>query len=127
MAATALAPAPTEKKTPATKRIVEIDGVRGLAICMVVLWHYVHDTTHPPEGTAAFYTLALTRGFWIGLDMFFVMSGFLQFGGILVDIKGSPKYLRTFYSRRVFRTLPLYSVWLLLFAVGMVCAPRTAL
>ena len=81
--------------TVGNTRILEIDGIRGLAICLVVAYHYIHDATYPPEGTLGYYALVPMRLFWVGLDMFFVLSGFL-IGGILVDNKESSNYFRAF-------------------------------
>ena len=101
---------------PAVKRLTQLDGVRGLAILMVLLWHYFVMRLAPNQGTAlwAFQkALALT---WTGVDLFFVLSGFL-ITGILLDHRPARNYFRVFYLRRACRILPLY---FLLLAVGII-------
>lgn len=86
-------------------RIRELDGIRGLAILMVVLWHYVGCQV---SGTG-FVSRMLghsTSLLWSGVDMFFVLSGFL-IGGILLKSKNSKHYFKTFYIRRITRIFPL--------------------
>lgn len=92
------------------KRIPELDGLRGLAILAVLVFHarWVFATTAEIPGFA-YQILGLG---WCGVDLFFVLSGFL-ITGILLDTRESPTYFRTFYLRRVLRIFPLYFVYLL--------------
>jgi peptidoglycan/LPS O-acetylase OafA/YrhL len=100
-------------------RIPMLDGLRGLAILLVVLCHYVGNPDHAPLGFWPHRALlAFTVG-WSGVDLFFVLSGFL-IGGILLDARNSPNYFRAFYLRRVFRILPIYYLWTLLFAATVI-------
>jgi peptidoglycan/LPS O-acetylase OafA/YrhL len=82
-----------------------LDGVRGLAICLVLLYHYRFN---PLPGTALGKQLQdLTQSGWCGVDLFFVLSGFL-ITRILVDTVNTEGYFRVFYARRVLRIFPLY-------------------
>ncbi len=96
------------------RRIPELDGLRGLAILLVLVGHYLVNITHTAPGSVAAYTLALGRLSWSGVDLFFVLSGFL-IGGILLDARDSERYFFTFYVRRFFRIIPLYVVLIIVF------------
>jgi peptidoglycan/LPS O-acetylase OafA/YrhL len=89
-------------------RILELDGLRGVAILLVLYFHYFQSATLPT------YLSTLGRLTWSGVDLFFVLSGFLV-GGILIDARTSPNYFKTFYIRRVYRILPIYAVVVFLF------------
>jgi peptidoglycan/LPS O-acetylase OafA/YrhL len=90
-------------------RVAAIDGLRGLAISFVVLYHYFIFFNDFPARTVPAYLLAAGHFFLGGVDLFFVLSGFL-IGGILLRVKNSPNYFSTFYSRRALRILPLYAL-----------------
>lgn len=98
-------------------RIAELDGLRGLAVALVLVWHYLPCQL---PGDAGLVSSALRRGLYLagsGVDLFFVLSGFLIFG-ILLDERHSGGFLRVFYIRRACRILPVYflllgSFWLL--------------
>lgn len=96
-------------------RIPELDGLRGIAILSVVCIHYINGQgpTGGPITTLLQKFVALG---WSGVDLFFVLSGFL-IGGILLDARGSPNYFKTFYVRRFFRIIPIYYAWVLLYVL----------
>jgi len=107
--------------TDRPRRIPELDGLRGMAIGLVVLYHYVKNAV---VGTGFWYSLGLAplRLAWSGVDLFFVLSGFL-IGGILLEAKNTDGYFRAFYGRRFFRIFPLYYIWLIPFGIGLATAP----
>ena len=105
---------PTESSPSALNlsgRIPELDGLRGIAIGMVLLYHYFLVIIQVPPGSGAAYLLATGRLAWSGVDLFFVLSGFL-IGGILLDARGSSNFFRVFYARRFLRIVPIYGVFL---------------
>lgn len=102
-----------------SRRIPALDGLRGIAILLVLLRHAIFglDAAMPAAATASgqlAWFLAAGQLTWSGVDLFFVLSGFL-IGGILLDARESPRYFQTFYFRRVYRILPLYFVTLAIF------------
>lgn len=79
-----------------------LDGLRGIAILMVILCHFAGDYrpgSHPLLGFLRFGSA--------GVDLFFVLSGFLITGS-LFDSRLNRNYYRDFYIRRILRIIPLY-------------------
>ena len=95
-------------RTTFTGRVPELDGLRGVAIALVLIVH-LSGLLNGAPGTFSAYVVRSCMLAWSGVDLFFVLSGFL-IGGILLDAKSSDHYFRTFYIRRAFRILPLYTV-----------------
>src|SRR5262245_5379107 len=87
-------------------RVPALDGIRGIAILLVMLNHFTYYGGMRPDNTVdkLFYAVATTG--WIGVELFFVLSGFL-ITGILFDTKANRHYFRNFYIRRVLRIFPL--------------------
>ena len=86
--------------------ILSLDGLRGIAILLVVASHFVSNLRITAEGPA-WILVSIAHAGWTGVDLFFVLSGFL-ITGILVDARGSPSYFKAFYARRALRILPAY-------------------
>lgn len=94
-------------------RIRELDGLRGIAILLVIAYHYLEPFHRGATGWR-FFALAPARMGWVGVDLFFVLSGFL-IGSILLANREAPAYFSAFYIRRFCRILPLYVPVVLLF------------
>ena len=94
--------------TGAAPRVATFDGVRGVAILLVMLLHLTVVDTSTAVGQLL---TRLTAGGATGVDLFFVLSGAL-ITGVLLDSKGAPGWLRSFYVRRTLRIWPLYYVFL---------------
>jgi peptidoglycan/LPS O-acetylase OafA/YrhL len=81
-----------------------LDGMRGIAILLVMLYHFASSLAVLGVGARLFGVL---RFGWCGVDVFFALSGFL-ITGILLDTRSGPNYFTSFYARRVLRIFPLY-------------------
>jgi peptidoglycan/LPS O-acetylase OafA/YrhL len=106
-------------------RIPELDGLRGLAILLVIFFHYTNGESLTRLSGLAYYVQRSAASSWTGVNLFFVLSGFL-IGGILVDARGSDSYFRTFYARRFFRIIPIYYLWICLY-IALVSAAGQAI
>lgn len=78
-----------------------LDGLRGSAILLVIFFHNFGFINYSVFG-------------WLGVDLFFVLSGYL-ITGILLDTLDKPNYLKNFYGRRILRIFPLYYLSLIIF------------
>jgi len=95
-------------------RIPALDGVRGLALLLVVLYHVVIFGRVPAVSLPERLIEGIALQSWIGVDLFFVLSGFL-ITGILLRTRGTEHYYRNFMMRRVLRIFPLYYLFIALF------------
>lgn len=86
-----------------SSRILELDGLRTLAISAVLLIHFSPHSKLFEMG-------------WVGVDLFFVISGFL-ITGILLNLRSDSHAYRKFYWRRMIRIFPPYYAVLALVAI----------
>lgn len=118
-ASTRTLPAPPAQVPALGKHVPMLDGLRGLAILVVMCFHSL--ILRPDMGTDANLYLKLMHAGWMGVDLFFVLSGFL-ITGILHDSKGTERYFVTFYARRALRIFPLYYLFLIF---ALLIVPQT--
>ena len=99
-------------------RIKELDGIRGIAILLVIVWHYI-TCLHPPlePGSLLAYLHLPTTAFWSGVDLFFILSGFL-IGGIILDNHTKEGFLKVFWVRRICRICPVLAALLIACLLG---------
>lgn len=96
------------------KRIASLDGVRALAMLMVVYFHFWQQNwLKPPEIPLGLFSIDLypvAAGGFVGVELLFVLSGFLLF---LPLAKGEKLCIRTFYTKRIVRIFPCYALCVL--------------
>ena len=102
-----------------TQHIKSLDGWRGIAILLVVIFHYLPQDRYNPLSIVA------SCG-WSGVDLFFVLSGFL-ITGILYDTRRSDNFFRAFYARRALRLFPVYclTISIVILGTGFLMGART--
>jgi len=88
--------------TGSKEHILALDGFRGLAILLVLLFHMFHFMFG-----------------WCGVDLFFVLSGFL-ITGVLLESRGTPHYFSNFWIKRILRIFPLYYL-----VLAIILIPKT--
>ena len=96
---------PGARVRSSSPHILSFDGYRDVAFLLVFLRHYTLTRhAHSPVIVAI---AAVGAAGWAGVDLFFVLSGFL-ITGILLDTRSDPHYFRNFIARRALRIFPLY-------------------
>ncbi|NLE45696.1 MAG: acyltransferase [Chloroflexi bacterium] len=103
------------------QRILALDGLRGAAILSVGAFHLAQSIRYEFGYENSPILRAIVFG-WTGVELFFVLSGFL-ITGVLYDSKQSQHYFRNFYMRRVLRLFPLYYGTLVIISVLRVVWP----
>jgi peptidoglycan/LPS O-acetylase OafA/YrhL len=102
--------APATAAPPPQNRLPAIDGLRGIAILCVILFHYRH---------------ALLPGGFVGVDLFFVISGYVITRSLAAEIDRSGRVsLAGFYARRARRILPALAVLLIVVLLYSALAGR---
>jgi peptidoglycan/LPS O-acetylase OafA/YrhL len=97
-----------------SRHIPALDGIRGLAILLVLLHHLSYSGGLNPYFFIEKLYYKATYAGWMGVDLFLVLSGFL-ITGILNDTRESQHFFRNFYVRRSLRIFPLYYGFLVVF------------
>ena len=98
------------------EQLPQLDGARGVALLLVLAYHALSD----PRSRFEWLVHRLAVAGWTGVDLFFVLSGFL-ITRILRRERRSSRYFSAFYARRILRIFPIYYAVLL---VALVVAPR---
>jgi peptidoglycan/LPS O-acetylase OafA/YrhL len=94
------------KRPPNPSYIPHIDGLRGLAVFLVLLFHL---------------DIAVFKGGFVGVDVFFVISGFLITGMIVKEIETTGKFsFANFYARRIKRIFPAFFAMLVFATLGAI-------
>jgi len=88
------------------------DGLRAIAVIWVIFGHVFSNLNWPATQSYQKALMLVTNISWTGVQLFFVLSGFL-ITGILLKSKGSENQLRNFYIRRSLRIFPIYFLLLL--------------
>jgi peptidoglycan/LPS O-acetylase OafA/YrhL len=106
----------------AIARYPALDGIRGFALLLMLGMHFGFYPSFYSKAPSSIVTFLMAKSLaagWTGLDIFFVLSGFLITSILLVS-KDQPRYFRNFYGRRAVRIFPLYYTVLV---VGLFVAP----
>ncbi|HNO85853.1 MAG TPA: acyltransferase [Anaerolineales bacterium] len=106
-------------------RSKELDGLRGIAILLVIAHHVLKRADYFTANGFLHFITRLSLVGWMGVDIFFVLSGFL-ITSILLKTREEKNYYKNFYARRVLRIFPLYYTALALFLIAVKFVPAVA-
>ena len=105
------------KKAMINERLPGLDGIRAVAISMVIFFHYFTGPIYATPGgfiepgSVWAYLERFSELFWSGVDLFFVLSGFLITRNLLNNIEATNLF-KTFYIRRSLRIFPAYFLFI---------------
>ncbi len=103
------------------QRIVSLDGLRGVAVLMVLFFHYLNNSfNNAGDGKLnkiELFLKKITYWGWAGVDLFFILSGFL-IASILISNRESRTFFKTFYVRRFSRIVPIYYLLIVVFCIA---------
>ena len=94
-----------EVSRPSARHVASLDGFRGIAFLLVFARHY--SLTSHTTSRVMQVAMGMGQGGWVGVDLFFALSGLL-ITGILLDTREQVGYFRKFIARRALRIFPLY-------------------
>jgi peptidoglycan/LPS O-acetylase OafA/YrhL len=93
-------------------RIRELDSLRAVAVCLVIAFHVFKRAAYFTKHETLHFISSLAGVGWLGVDIFFVLSGFL-ITSILLKTRQENNYFKNFYMRRALRIFPLYFTFIL--------------
>ena len=95
----------------------ELDSMRGIAVLLILFFHGMAPPLSPKLAGGGKFIFTVSQHGWIGVNLFFVLSGFL-ITGILIDSRYKHGYFRRFYIRRALRILPALYATLIVLVIG---------
>jgi peptidoglycan/LPS O-acetylase OafA/YrhL len=122
-----MSPSPSNTEgnvVPADSRIPALDGLRGCACLLVFIGHFIASNEH----MGPFFPRLFSQ-YWSGVDLFFVLSGFVIFHSLHRLQERAPSrvsFLGTYVSNRFFRLVPVYLILVLSYFLIPVAWPGLA-
>ncbi len=89
------------------QRFASLDLMRGVAVLMILFYHTLDLNVRATSTAFENFVAMCYQYLWSGVDLFFVLSGFL-ITGVLVRTPKDSHFFRNFYARRILRLWPVY-------------------